>query len=108
MVLSTVSWSRLARLMSSSCPATLILKLLGKKRSMCVSARRGAAQPRPPVLPPRSHFYDSYVIPKGRDEMSQSELVQQLDGSTIDAEQLDILLPALGSAGDVHPIIELG
>src|SRR5215475_642127 len=41
--------------------------------------------------------------------MSQPEVERQLHAlNTGKNEKLDVLLPALGSAGDVHPMIELG
>src|SRR5215467_3559540 len=45
-----------------------------------------------------------------RGTMSQLEFARQLDGRNMSKRQegLDVLLPVLGSAGDVHPMIELG
>src|SRR5436305_10162541 len=41
--------------------------------------------------------------------MSQLEFERELEGRSIDEKEgLDVLLPVLGSAGDVHPMIEIG
>src|ERR1700720_4565074 len=65
-----------------------------------------------PWLFKREQCGDSTHVHAGEDlgeKMSQLELKRQLDSGNIDMKaELDVLLPALGSAGDVHPMIELG